>query len=146
MNKQELAEELSNKVAGVSRAQAERLLDVMTRTITEKLRADEIVSLAGFGAFSAKKRKGRTGVNPRNVNEPIEIPAVTVAKFKPGKNLKDSLKRKDRPLFIEEEPEEEVPAEGPEPVEGAEEQEPVEPAEEPTPSETEEEPKEEPQN
>lgn len=114
MNKQDLAEELSNKVAGVSRAQAEKLLDVMTRVITEKLRAGEIVTLAGFGAFSAKKRKGRIGFNPRNVQEKIEIPAITVAKFKPGKKLKDSLKRVDQPLIEEE------PAEGLELVEGEE--------------------------
>ncbi|MBU1179744.1 HU family DNA-binding protein [Patescibacteria group bacterium] len=120
MNKQQLAEELSSKVAGTSRAQAEKLLDVMTRTITEKLRAGEDVVLAGFGAFSAKKRKGRVGVNPRNVQEKIEIPAVTVAKFKPGKKLKDSLKRVDRPLIEEES------TEGHEPVEEEETEEPVE--------------------
>ena len=93
MNKQQLAEELGNKVAGISRAQAEKMLDLMTRIITEKLRAGEDVIFAGFGAFSSRKRKGRIGVNPRNVNEKIEIPDTLVAKFKPGKNLKDSLKR-----------------------------------------------------
>jgi len=48
--------------------------------------------LTGFGAFSARTRKGRIGVNPRNIEEKITIPPVKVAKFKAGKNLKDSLK------------------------------------------------------
>ncbi len=95
MNKAQLAEILSGKVAGVSRAQAERFLDEMTKTITQKLITGEEVVFAGFGAFSSKKRKGRTGVNPRNTKQSIQIPSVKVAKFKPGKNLKDSLKKSD---------------------------------------------------
>lgn len=97
MNKAQLAESLSAKVTGVSRAQAERLLDEMTKLITQKLIAGEEVVFAGFGAFSSKKRKGRTGVNPRDTKQSIQIPSVKVAKFKPGKNLKDSLKKSDRP-------------------------------------------------
>lgn len=97
MNKAQLAQALSEKVAGVSRAEAERLLDELTALITQKLIAGEEVVFAGFGAFSSKKRKGRVGVNPRDTKQSIQIPSVTVAKFKPGKNLKDSLKKSDRP-------------------------------------------------
>lgn len=97
MNKSQIAQELSNKVHGVSRAQTERLLDELTALITQKLIAGEEVVFAGFGAFSSKKRKGRVGVNPRDTKQAIQIPSVTVAKFKPGKNLKDSLKKSDRP-------------------------------------------------
>lgn len=95
MNKTGLAHALSEKVGGVSRSQAEKLLDELTKLITQKLIAGEEVVLAGFGAFSSKKRKGRTGVNPRNVKQAIQIPSVKVAKFKPGKNLKDALKKSD---------------------------------------------------
>jgi DNA-binding protein HU-beta len=95
MNKAQLAESLSSKLDGISRAQAERFLDEMTKLITQKLIAGEEVVFAGFGAFSSKKRKGRTGVNPRDVKQSIQIPSVKVAKFKPGKNLKDSLKKSD---------------------------------------------------
>lgn len=97
MNKTQLAQTLSEKMSGISCAQTERLLDEMTKTITAKLTAGEEVVFAGFGAFSSKKRKGRVGVNPRNTKEAINIPSVTVAKFKPGKNLKDALKKSDRP-------------------------------------------------
>ncbi|MFA5133540.1 MAG: HU family DNA-binding protein [Patescibacteria group bacterium] len=93
MNKTQLAQALSEKVGGVSKAQAEKVLDEMTKLITENLIKGEEVVLAGFGAFSSRKRKGRIGVNPRNVKEQIEIPSVLVAKFKAGKNLKDALKK-----------------------------------------------------
>ncbi|MBU4421418.1 HU family DNA-binding protein [Patescibacteria group bacterium] len=108
MNKQQLADELSNRVGGVSRGQAEKVLEEFTHIVTERLIADEDVTLAGFGAFSSRKRKGRIGVNPRNIKEQIEIPSVKVAKFKPGKNLKDALKRAGRA------PMHEAPAETPE--------------------------------
>ncbi len=95
MNKAQLAESLSEKMDGISRAQAERFLDEMLKTITRKLIAGEEVVFAGFGAFSSKKRKGRVGVNPRDTKQSIQIPSVKVAKFKPGKNLKDSLKKSE---------------------------------------------------
>ena len=93
MNKAQLAQTLSEKLPFISKAQAERLLDELTGVITAKIKAGEEVVLAGFGAFSARKRKGRVGVNPRNTGEKINIPPVLVAKFKAGKNLKDSLKK-----------------------------------------------------
>ena len=53
----------------------------------------EEVVLTGFGAFSVKQRAARTGVNPQNPSEKIQIPAVKVPKFKSGKALKDALKQ-----------------------------------------------------
>jgi len=50
--------------------------------------------LFGFGAFSARIRTARMGVNPKNPTERIHIPEVRVPKFKAGKTLKDSLKVK----------------------------------------------------
>jgi nucleoid DNA-binding protein len=40
----------------------------------------------------AKFRSSRMGVNPQNPSERIQIPAVTIPKFKAGKGLKDALK------------------------------------------------------
>jgi len=60
-------------------------------TIAALQKNDEVV-LTGFGAFSAKTRAARTGVNPQNPSEKIQIPAVRVPKFKAGKALKDALK------------------------------------------------------
>ncbi len=93
MNKAELTDVIANKI-GISKKQAEETLELITQTITETLKNNGEVTLTGFGTFSARERKGRIGVNPRNPTEKITIPAVRVPKFKAGKNLKDTLKGK----------------------------------------------------
>ncbi|MFA6215287.1 MAG: HU family DNA-binding protein [Patescibacteria group bacterium] len=91
MNKAELIEAISEKV-GVAKKEVENVIDSMIDITTNKLKEGQEVTLTGFGAFSARTRKGRIGVNPRNPSEKINIPSVTVPKFKAGKNLKESLK------------------------------------------------------
>lgn len=91
MNKQELSDVISQKVTDVSKAKVLEILEAMTEVITEKIKAGEEVVFSGFGAFSAKMRKGRVGINPQTKAQ-IEIPAVTVPKFKAGKTLKDALR------------------------------------------------------
>ena len=91
MNKVELADKLSEKFPELPKGKMVELLEAMTATITETIKGGGEVVFAGFGAFSAKLRKGRTGINPQT-KAPIEIPAVTVPKFKAGKTLKDALR------------------------------------------------------
>ena len=91
MNKAGLIEIIAQKI-GISKKEAEQTIDWLTEAITDQLKQGNEVTLTGFGAFSARTRKGRIGVNPRNIEEKITIPPVKVAKFKAGKNLKDSLK------------------------------------------------------
>lgn len=95
MNKAELVSKLAEKV-GVSKKQAEELIEAFTSTVTETLVAGGDVTIAGFGNFSSKRRAGRMGVNPQNPSEKIQIPPVTVPKFKAGKALKDALKGKSK--------------------------------------------------
>lgn len=91
MNKQELIEKLT-KTSKSSKAEVSRLLDSFVATVTQALRKGEEVVITGFGTFKSKKRAKRTGVNPKT-GEKIDIPAMKVARFKPGKTLKDSLKK-----------------------------------------------------
>lgn len=91
MNKAELIDAISEKV-GVPKKETESIIDSMLNIIVDKLKAGQEVTLTGFGAFSARTRKGRVGVNPRNPSEKIDIPSVVVPKFKAGKNLKEALK------------------------------------------------------
>ncbi|MFH0857801.1 MAG: HU family DNA-binding protein [Candidatus Magasanikbacteria bacterium] len=91
MNKAALAQHIAEKV-GVTKKEAEEMIATFVDIVTNTLKANGEVNIAGFGAFSARIRKGRIGVNPQNPNEKIEVPPVKVAKFKPGKGLKDSLK------------------------------------------------------
>ena len=91
MNKAELINVIAEKI-GVTKKQSEDMVECFVTTVTETLKNGGEVTIAGFGAFSAKQRAGRTGVNPQNPTEKIQIPSVIVPKFKAGKGLKDALK------------------------------------------------------
>ncbi len=92
MNKAELAQVLAEKM-NLSKRETEDIVNTMVSVITTTLQKGEEVVLTGFGAFSVKQRAARTGVNPQNPTEKINIPAVRVPKFKAGKALKDALKQ-----------------------------------------------------
>ena len=95
MNKAELINQISDRV-GVTKKQAEDMVESFTDIVTKTLQAGGEVTIAGFGTYSAKTRAGRIGVNPQNPTEKIQIPPVTVPKFKAGKALKDALKGKGK--------------------------------------------------
>jgi len=90
MNKVALAEAISEKI-GSSKADAERAIETMIEEITNALKNDQEVSIAGLGIFSAKMRAARTARNPRT-GEPVEVPAMRVPKFRAAKALKDAVK------------------------------------------------------
>lgn len=93
MNKAALAQAIAERV-GMSKKEAEEMLNSFVDIVIDELKKNGSVNIAGFGQFSAKTRAGRIGVNPQNPNEKIQIPPVTVPKFKAGKALKDALKGK----------------------------------------------------
>ncbi len=93
MNKYDLADAIVAKTH-LAKKDVEAVIEAMLSTITESLKNNESVTLTGFGTFSSKFRSARMGVNPQKPSERIEIPEVTIPKFKAGKALKDSLKGK----------------------------------------------------
>ena len=94
MNKAELISRISEKV-GVSKKQAEDVIDAFEEITIETLKQKGEVTLTGFGTFVSKERSARAGVNPQNPSERIQVPAVTIPKFRAGKTLKDALKNKN---------------------------------------------------
>lgn len=93
MNKAALIERLASE-SGVSRKEAERMLESLVAIIIAELKENREVTITGFGTFLSRTRHSRGGVNPQNPSERITIPEVRVAKFKTGKTLKDALKGK----------------------------------------------------
>jgi DNA-binding protein HU-beta len=86
--------ELISQIAAegqVKKADVEKTLNAFIKTITDILRNQGRVSLAGFGTFTVTDRKEREGRNPQT-GEPIKIDATKVVKFKPGKSLKETIK------------------------------------------------------
>jgi DNA-binding protein HU-beta len=94
MNKSDLVQALANKT-NLSKADAGQAIDVLFSVdggvIAEALKRGERVQISGFGTFETRKRKARTGRNPRTGKE-IRIGPTVSASFRPGKALKDSVK------------------------------------------------------
>ncbi len=89
MNKAELIEEVASE-AGLSKAASGRALDAIVSAISNCLAQGEKTTLVGFGTFGVRQRKARTGRNPQT-GAPLQIPAKRVAKFVPGKTLKEKV-------------------------------------------------------
>ena len=90
MNKGQLIEKVVTET-DISKAQATKAVDSLVNNIRNSLKNGEKVVLAGLGTFSVKKRKARTGRNPRT-GEQLSISERKVAAFKAGKTLKEAVK------------------------------------------------------
>ena len=89
MNKAELVEEVSGEV-GLSKREIQKVIDAIIGTIGDTLAEGEKVTLVGFGTLGVRQRKARTGRNPQT-GAALQIPAKRVAKFLPGKTLKERI-------------------------------------------------------
>ena len=90
MNKSELIDAMAQD-ADITKAAAKKALESFISNVTETLKKkDGKVSLVGFGTFSVAERAARQGINPAT-KQPIKIAAKTVAKFKAGAELSDSV-------------------------------------------------------
>lgn len=85
MNKAELVSAMAEE-SGLTKVDSRKALDAFMSVVTDTLQTGERVSLIGFGTFSVSQRKARTGINPAT-QEPIQIPAKKVARFKAGLDL-----------------------------------------------------------
>jgi DNA-binding protein HU-beta len=90
MNKAELVEAMA-KVTQLTKADTERTLDAFIDVVNKNIKKKDGVKLVGFGTFTASNRKARVGRNPQT-GEEIQIPARKVPVFRPGKELKDSVR------------------------------------------------------
>ena len=94
MNKSDLVDSLADKT-GITKADASRAVDALFSTddgiISRALRKGDRVQITGFGTFEARKRKARTGRNPRT-GESIKIAASKSPSFRAGKGLKDGIR------------------------------------------------------
>jgi DNA-binding protein HU-beta len=91
VNKQKLIDKVTDATR-LARKDVEEVVDNFLEEVIDQLSADQKVNLTGFGIFEVRERKGRPGVNPRNPKERIQVPSVRVAKFRPGKTLKEAVK------------------------------------------------------
>ena len=92
MKKADIVDSIAAKI-GVPKAQVQQMVDDVFDLIAEGLTTgDKKIDLRGFGTFSVRESKARTGRNPQS-GEPIQIPARRVPTFKPGKELKEKVNK-----------------------------------------------------
>ncbi len=91
MNKTELIAIAAEK-SGISKKDAERVINAAVDAVTAALREGNRVQLSGFGIFEVKNREARIGRNPKT-KEAIEIPATKLPVFKASKALKDIVSK-----------------------------------------------------
>lgn len=89
MNKAQLVELVAEKTKS-TKSQSEMFLDATLKVIQDTLKKGDDVKLVGFGTFSKSVRKSRQGRNPKT-GEAVKIPKSYVPRFRPGKDLKESL-------------------------------------------------------
>lgn len=93
MNKAELVSKMAEK-SELTKKDAEAALNAFMETVTETLTNKDKIQLVGWGTFETRERAARTGRNPKNPEETIEIKASTGIAFKAGAKLKDSVNGK----------------------------------------------------
>lgn len=90
MNKEDIAQKIADR-KGITKKEALDNVNDFLDVVKESLVEGERVSLVNFGNFDVKERKARTGRNPQT-GESMDIPAQKTVSFKPGKDLRESVK------------------------------------------------------
>ena len=90
MIRSELIQKIADENPQMTQRDVEKIVNTVFEEITSAMSQGNRVELRGFGAFSVKKRDGRTGRNPRT-GEAVEVDEKFVPFFKTGKLLRDRL-------------------------------------------------------
>lgn len=93
MIRSELIQKIADENPHLYQRDVEKIVNTIFDEITDAMARGDRVELRGFGAFSVKKRDGRTGRNPRT-GELVEVEEKHVPFFKTGKLLRDRLNGK----------------------------------------------------
>lgn len=86
MNKMELIGAAAVK-SGMSMKDAAKVANALLEVIAERAHAGEAVRIPGFGSFTVRERKARTGRNPFT-GAKMNIAAKKVVRFTAGSALK----------------------------------------------------------
>ncbi len=89
MTRRDLARRVG-KDMGLSQSLVREVMDGLLKSIRDSLIKGERVELRNFGVFSTRAMEQRTIKNP-GTGKKIRIPAMTVVRFKAGKELKQRV-------------------------------------------------------
>jgi integration host factor subunit beta len=91
MTKAELVDEVGRE-ASLTRKHSEVIVDAVFSSIVDALQRGDKIELRGFGSFRVRRRRSRTGRNPKT-GQGVLVPAKAVPSFKPGKELRELINR-----------------------------------------------------
>jgi DNA-binding protein HU-beta len=74
----------------LTKTDVEAVLNAALDVIKKAVKKNDDVTLVGFGTFMKTKRQARAGRNPQT-GKAIQIPSMTVPRFRPGKDFKDAV-------------------------------------------------------
>ena len=86
MNKLELISEL-NRTNGLSKAQAQKVVELFFDAMTQALAAGQRVEIRGLCTFQIRTYPGYIGRNPKS-GKPVQVAEKRLPYFKPGTDLK----------------------------------------------------------
>ncbi len=89
MTKAELIAKIAEDT-GITKTQADKVLNTLVGVMTDEIKQNGGMTLAGIGTFSVVRREARKGHNPKTM-APMDIPASNAVKFKSAKALKDAV-------------------------------------------------------
>lgn len=90
MTKAELVDKIYGLNFDLNKREAEHLINAAFEVIRDEIAKSGRFSYPGFGTFSVRTRKARTGRNPQT-GQVIEIAASKTVGFKPAPKFKESL-------------------------------------------------------
>jgi nucleoid DNA-binding protein len=90
MTKRDLVSRISNET-GMIQAEVQKVVQLTLDCISEAVARGHKVELRNFGVFEVRTRKPRVGRNPNEPNTNVAIPRRTVVRFKPGKEMRESV-------------------------------------------------------
>jgi DNA-binding protein HU-beta len=85
MNKRDLIDAISGRLG--DKKSATEALNAVLETIQSAVASGDKVAITGFGVFEKADRPARTARNPAT-GAPINVPASSVPKFRPGADFK----------------------------------------------------------
>ena len=90
MIKSELVQRIASQNQHLRQRDVEDIVDAVLNQIVEAMAGGDRVEFRGFGAFSVRVRKARTGRNPRT-GVPVRVSRKVLPFFKTGKEMRERL-------------------------------------------------------
>ena len=91
--KSDLLKQLSNQYKNYLKKDLSKTIEIILNQIKSSLKKNESVELRGFGRFSTKVQKKRTGRNPKT-GEVVFVPEKKSINFKMAKELFKKINEK----------------------------------------------------